>query len=538
MNEFSKTLDKKIRKQSPLDMTRLFLDDMAESVEYGGGDKPISRTGSRLDDMAEIMTSNEKNKEEMPKAKPSSDVNRTGSNISEIKEDVLSGTSTSVATRATLSALPKKDMPFHIVQQLLENYCIYADANAHMLYNYDEDMGYFVQQSNTIFSVWLHKVFQGSKYESKLTTSIVREVFMQLLAAPNIQAVIDDFNPDQPFVNLVNGVFDVANCQMVKRSPKYRFLNRVNGKYLDKDTRPELFYKLIKKQIPEEDERQLFLEEFAYLLSNFHSAKTCLYIKGKAHSGKTALLDLLTRLVGSHVVSCLPLTDFGRRFAIITLRGMHLNLCGEHNDSKVLRNTSVLKAVIGRDWLDAEPKGKAHTKFKAKTKCVFAANRMPPIDPRSMENALSDRFVFIEFHKTIPEEKRNPKFPELLWEERDDIVTFACNVLTDLYQKNMKFTEAENSERLKRLFKEQKTSVVEFVEERCQMGAKKQVKCQDLYNEYAAYCQDNFLEALSPICFVREILRSCDGVNRHRIHETGQNPVSGLMGIKLKNKQK
>lgn len=420
---------------------------------------------------------------------------------------------------------------------------ILANIKEGCLYIYEAKKGYYVRRDKSDFPYWLYNTLVGTEYEKILNNHLVREVYSRLLATTK-QVSMEDFDNNERYINVINGVADLKTEKLLPHDSKFKFLNVIHGKYKPKKKEkskkkedPKNFMKMLDHIFNDEDDQKLFLETFAYLISNICSAKVCFFYLGAPHTGKSVLLRLLTELIGRDFVSTLPIEKFSERFAITTLYGKKVNICGEHEGARTLNRTSVLKGLIGGDWLDAEPKGKPHFKFKAKTKCVFASNSLLEVNPKIIEDALVERFIFVGFDNPIDKEKRVADFDQILLEERDAIVTLLINTLIKWRGNGCKFTQTKQSKKLLKQFKNQKGSVDEFVVDCCDLVDDDYTLCAKLCQNYAEYCEINCMEKLSNVCFIKDLIKLYPSLKKKKIHKTGQNALWGVKGIKLKSKK-
>ena len=438
----------------------------------------------------------------------------------------------------------KKGNQAHSICKKIHKECrILANIKEGCLYIYEPKKGYYARWGRNDFPSWLYDTLMDTEFEKILNSHLVREVYSKLLATTE-QVSIEDFDQNERYVNVLNGVADLKNKKLLPHHHKFKFLNIINGKYKPKKKEkpkkkdePKNFLKMLDHIFNEKEDKKLFLETFAYLISNICSAKVCFFYLGAPHTGKSVLFKLLTELIGRDFVSTLPIEKFSERFAITTLYGKKVNICGEHEGARKLNHTSVLKGLIGGDWLDAEPKGKPHFKFKARTKCVFASNSLLEVNPKIIEDALIDRFIFVGFDNPIDKESRIANFDQILLKERDDIVTLLIETLIDWRANGETFTQTKQSKKLLKQFKNQKGSVDDFVNDCCDFSEDSSTSCAELSQSYAEYCEINCMERLSNVCFIKDLVKLYPGLKKKKIHKTGQNALWGVKGIKLKSKK-
>ena len=428
------------------------------------------------------------------------------------------------------------DVPYYLANHLLSKHIIEASAPEGVLYIYDDHLGYYRRHDMSTFPIWLQDTLRCHPLASKVNTHATREVFARLLANPDRQTRLEDFDHEEMLLNVLNGVVDLETGDLLDHSPEYRFTNVIQAKYKQNSKKPpQMFLDMLEHLFQDKDDRLLFLESYAYLLSNISTAKVCFYYYGAPHTGKSVLLRLLTMLIGREFVSTLPIDKFSDRFAITTLYGMKINICGEHEGARRLERTSVLKSIIGGDWIDAEPKGRPHFKYRARAKCVFASNVMLEVNPKIAEEALFTRFIFVAFQNPIQKADRIADFDEVLFsEERNSILKFLVDILRQWIIHGRTFTQSAMSKKLRKQFMGQKSSVKEFVEEYCDMDKSAHTLRLELYHSYEHFCESNCMEKLTPVCFIKEFMRIYPMLGKTKIRSNGGTPLWCVKGIILR----
>lgn len=425
----------------------------------------------------------------------------------------------------------KENFAYAVASEAMIDNIIRADTRDNSLLIYDEPMGYFKRWTKKIFPRWLRQAFSGRPAEKRLSRRMAEDVFDRIVATPSIEDALEDFAPEQPFLNVLNGVVDIQNGKLLEHSPEYRFTSVIHANYLGKKANaPRKFNAMLDGWFPDTpDGRQQLLECLAYLFSEYHTAKVAFYCVGAPNTGKSVLLNLIELMLGDDAVSHVPLEQFGDKHILPTLYGAKVNCYAERDEGgKPLTKTGAFKAYVGGDWLLANPKHLPPFKFKAKGKPIFMSNRPLRIDPRISEDALSQRFIFIEFCNPVKKENRIAVFERVLFtEERDEILTMLVPVLRHWLENGRKFTESEGAKRLMEYLLEQKCSLEEFVESSCRLHPNGFTMIWKLVEEYEWFCEANALEALTPTVFIRDL------VEKYHLKKRKKHNLWGIVGIEL-----
>ena len=441
--------------------------------------------------------------------------------------------------------LPKKDhipLQFEISNYLKENFEIFSNISQGMVYIYRDDQGYYDPMDQAKFRVFLSKIFIKQAIEPYLSPTVQSATFERLVSSAIHQIDTNLFDRQERFIAVKNGVIDLVTGRLEPHSPKYGFTKvlpiTVKQKHLNPTSAngPKKFLKALKQSFPNKDDRRRFLECCGYYISNCYTRKVAFIFLGKPHSGKSALLRLLSKMVGEENVSHLPLRRLGDRFAIAQLAGKKLNICGE-TGSATIRNLDIFKSLLGNDDIEAEFKGRDMFSFSGRCKCLFAANKMPLIDDRIADDAIFDRFEFVEFAHAIPPKKRIPDFESTLMEDEDSqILGLMISALRSWYRNGREFTESKASTAQKKQFVQQNKGtdfVKKFLRDRCKFSSESHVSNSDLYVAYRAYCEKNCFSALPPRTFIKRVLQD-PRMAKHRFHHSENSQYYGIKGLHLK----
>lgn len=99
------------------------------------------------------------------------------------------------------------------------------------------------------------------------------------------------------------------------------------------------------------------------------------YLYSMGRSGKSVLTNILRKLHGDDRVSALSLENLEQRFQLATLVGKAVNITPEGNPNKLF-NTSILKALTGRDAVLIEEKYKSSYSATLNIKLIIISNHL------------------------------------------------------------------------------------------------------------------------------------------------------------------
>jgi putative DNA primase/helicase len=119
-----------------------------------------------------------------------------------------------------------------------------------------------------------------------------------------------------------------------------------------------------------------------------------------------------------------------------------INICGERG-SGLIKDIEVFKMITGGDWCESENKGQDFISRPAKTKLVFAGNFLPTFENEDDNAAFMERITLFIFQNSVPNNERIINMDDLLFLERNLIVSWAMEGPRRLVQNNFAFSEAK-----------------------------------------------------------------------------------------------
>ena len=285
---------------------------------------------------------------------------------------------------------------YDLAEYLRERYVFKAFADQERLGVYDVEKGCFLFQKMSKFPKFALQAFEGTPYKSRLTRSLLREIFNFLVFEPSLQASPSDFNRNEMLLNMKNGVVNLEDMSLLPHSPEYLFTSSINVDYRVGSKSPRRLLEMMHGIFDgNEMATDHCLESMAYLLSNNTSAKKMVYFLGVHDSGKSTLARLLTHIMGAGFVSALPIERFGGKFELGSLMSCRLNVCPEVEkmSAHVIR---IIKAVTGGDMQALENKFEDMFYGTLNIKFLLTGNLLPEIPPRlKIDDGLLSRFLIV-----------------------------------------------------------------------------------------------------------------------------------------------
>lgn len=194
------------------------------------------------------------------------------------------------------------------------------------------------------------------------------------------------------------------------------------------------------------------------------------YDDGVGGTGKSTLLEVLTKIVGEGFVSNVLLDQFGNRFIFANMLGKYLNIGDDNGKNDELQNVGTLKSIITGNRVTIDRKNIAPIEVRIFAKQLFATNILPYID--FTDGGIMRRLNIVPMNRVIPKDRKLPVFDD------EEIGHIIYEVLTskDLTTNSNKLAIMSNP-------------LYRFYEE----------TDKPTYDKYKIFCQDNGFRCMNII---------------------------------------
>lgn len=135
------------------------------------------------------------------------------------------------------------------------------------------------------------------------------------------------------------------------------------------------------------------------------------YDDGVGGTGKSTLLEVLTKIVGEAFTSNVLLDQFGNRFIFANMLGKYLNVGDDNGKNEELQNVGTLKSMITGNRVTIDRKNISPIEVRIFAKQLFATNILPYID--FTDGGVMRRLNIVPMNKVIPKSEKMPDIDEL-----------------------------------------------------------------------------------------------------------------------------
>lgn len=328
------------------------------------------------------------------------------------------------------------------------------------------------------------------------TTNTVNEIINKIKRMTLIDRERLDVTPTN-LICIQNGVLNTDTMQLTPHNHEVIFLNKISVTYKPGAQSPNI-QKFLKEILYPEDIKVL-QEYIGYCMYRRYAIKKAVIIVGEKDTGKTTLLNLITKFIGTNNISGESLQKIiYDRFSAITLYKKLLNIYDDL-PFKDLNDAGGLKMATGGGYLTGERKFGDRFSFINHAKFIFSANKIPRIIDTD-DDAYYDRWMIIPCNTQfgIDNAQRDALLIDKLTtpEELEGFLVWALEGLNRI-MKDMRFSYTLTTEENKIMMQRSSDSMAAFVQDVLEQKEDGVISKEDMYQVYLGYARANKLSAIT-----------------------------------------
>jgi P4 family phage/plasmid primase-like protien len=381
-----------------------------------------------------------------------------------------------------------------IVAKIDDQLDLIFDEQSRVLYVYDEDEGTYAAEADIAIKQLLYdKIGMATStfWESEISDKL------EVINTIDLEAAKDP----RDYICLANGVYDVNARELVPHSPDRIFLNKWDVSF-DASAECPRWLAFIDDVLSTDTDRMKLQEFVGYTLMGWdYSYQKALFIVGPTASGKSTMIKVIQAMLGDDsFASITPQQLIYNEYAPARLYAKKANFRSDIPADSI-KNTGMLKEIIGGDKIWANVKYKEPFEFEPKAKHYYAANQLPKIG--ESDEAFFRRVMLLPVPTTVPADDRDPHLVEKLVEELPGILNWALEGMHRLVEQRL-FTGDMSPFATESTWQEWGNSVGRFEQIALRSG-ETHIPKSDIYAAYLEFCDDKNIPSESQHKMTREL---------------------------------
>ena len=289
------------------------------------------------------------------------------------------------------------------------------------------------------------------------------------------------------------------------------------------------------KQLAEAAEQRRHLEELmGYAIYGRRPLKAFTIWHGAGDNGKSTLFRIWSEVVGQPAVASLRIHKIEENRFVLSHLPAKLLLVDDDVKKGVKLPDGLLKQISERKLITTETKGGAHFEFVARVFVALLCNTLPELDDGG--RAIASRAHLVPFRRSFaPEEQDRHLAARIIADELAGVLDVALAGLRRVLERQG-FNEPAACRELKAEWLGSTHTVLDWVEDRCELVEDGLTAVAVLKADYDAWCIKNTKQrvAPSPQWLSKKIIEQTRSGNQLKVdHHKGTGGTRMLAGIKL-----
>ena len=417
-----------------------------------------------------------------------------------------------------------KEHTYNIGDKKINGIKTFKDNKDIIIYN--KDTGVYAQDGDLYLAYLIE-----SRLKEKAENKQVKEIIESIRRKTYYDR--DDLDKQPKNIKPVgNGLLNLQTQELLKFTPEYIFLNKININYKE-DAKCDKFLLFLKQVLQSNIDIKIIQEWCGYCLLNDTNFSKALLLFGDGENGKSVLLNIIKSFLGKGNVTSISLQYLeSSPFAPARLFGKTGNIFADL-PKKALSQTSIFKMTVAGDEISGEKKGKDSFEFKPTAKMMFSCNEIPRTPDRT--RGFFRRWIILKFLQHFPEgdERRDENLFERLnkKEELEGILKFSVDGLKRLVEQKG-FTQNMKTHEVEEFWTRSSDSIAMFSIDMLERKIGNNVKKMDIYTAYEEYCNkyDYPLEEMNNFW---KRMKDIESFTEHQMKD-GEIRTRVIQGLKLR----
>jgi len=294
----------------------------------------------------------------------------------EIKDLILRRASRSVITEGLVNYIYHKT----------KIYTMRQDEALEMWYYKD---GVYVSDAQSFIKEVCRDILEAG-HTAQLSNEVIAKISAETYIYKNDFFAVTNVNK----IAVKNGILNLKEKKLYPFTQNEIYHSKINAEYIPGSKCPEV--KKFISEIVEHEEDILTIQEFiGYCLYRENFLEKIFLLEGNGRNGKSKLIELILTLIGHVNKSSVDIHKLQENpFSVSELFGKMINIGGDISKRR-LKDTAILKELVGRDPINANRKFKTGLEFVNYAKLLFACNEAPKTMDYS--DGFLDRWIILKF---------------------------------------------------------------------------------------------------------------------------------------------
>lgn len=429
--------------------------------------------------------------------------------------------------------------PIDYIDNLIEEHHFKTLSDTEEIWRYDHKKGIYVPNAECLIKARIEK-----DHRDKVTNRFVNEHLGRIQRRTYINR--NDFNPRIEWIATKNYMVNLKTGETQPLDPKFMnttqipieyhpspffdFFCSVEGVNSDNIHCPAIMKFL--NEIMSPSDVEILLDFLAYCLWRNYNFNVWMLFNGAGQNGKSTLLNLIERFLGSDNVSGESLERLlTERFAPANLYQKMVNVDADLSGDILSRHTGKLKKLTGNDAFPAEFKHKTPFKFSNYAKLIFSCNVIPEITDTT--DAFFRRLIIINFTQQFLGDKEDIHLLDKLTTEKElsGLFNVLINRLPRVLENGVRKTTSDVIEKTYVKYMRGADPIGYFVQKMLVTDSAAKTLKIEMYEAYEKFCVENGLAVESDQSFSRKMTKTF-GYECKR-GSTGDRPYF-YVGVRLK----
>lgn len=341
------------------------------------------------------------------------------------------------------------------------------------------------------------------------------------LAKSEVPISPDELDADPWLFNTPNGTVDLRTGELRTHRREDR-LTKMAGAEYQPDTPAPAWGAFLERVLPSKELRAFVQRAAGYSTTGDTSEQVMFINHGAGANGKSTYQEVLAEALGDYAMRAPTEMLMVKRAGgipndVARLKGARFVSASETEEGRRLAE-SLVKDLTGQDTITARFMRAEFFDFKPSHKLWLSTNHKPEI--RGTDNAIWRRIRLVPWSVTIPPAERDRKLPEKLRQELAGVLAWAVQGCMKWRREGL--GEPEEVRTATAQYRAEQDVLATFLAECCVVTPEAWAKFADLYDAYAAWCEESGETAETKRRF------------GNRLAERGFAPLSGAKNVAIR----